>query len=77
MRTEPKIRFKEFTDAWEQRKLGEHAIIKGRLGWKSLKQEEYTLEGPSMIAGKHIVNGKIDWTKVDHIPDWRYDESPE
>lgn len=77
MRTEPKIRFKEFTDAWEQRKLGGHAIIKGRLGWKSLKQEEYTLEGPSMIAGKHIVNGKIDWTKVDHIPDWRYDESPE
>lgn len=73
----PNIRFEGYTDAWEQRKLGEHAIIKGRLGWKSLKQEEYTLEGPSMIAGKHIVNGKIDWTKVDHIPDWRYDESPE
>ncbi len=73
----PNIRFKNYTDTWEQRKLGEHAIIKGRLGWKSLKQEEYTLEGPSMIAGKHIVNGKIDWTKVDHIPDWRYDESPE
>lgn len=73
----PEIRFAKFTDAWEQRKLGEHAIIKGRLGWKSLKQEEYTNEGPCMIAGKHISNGIIDWSKVDHIPQWRYDESPE
>ncbi|HHW39213.1 MAG TPA: hypothetical protein GXX18_18585 [Bacillales bacterium] len=65
------------THAWERRKLGDHAIIKGRLGWKSLKQEEYTEEGPSMIAGKHISDGHIDWCKVDHIPRWRYDESPE
>ena len=27
MRTEPKIRFKEFTDAWEQHKLGEVADV--------------------------------------------------
>jgi restriction endonuclease S subunit len=70
-------RFKGFADPWEQRKLGEHAIIKGRLGWKSLKQDEYTKTGPSMIAGKHIQNGIIDWQNVDHIPQWRYDESPE
>lgn len=73
----PKIRFKGFTDGWKQCELGKNAIIKGRLGWKSLKQEEYTNEGPSMIAGKHIRNGIIDWSKVDHIPQWRYDESPE
>ncbi|WP_454055061.1 restriction endonuclease subunit S [Clostridium sp. Marseille-Q7071] len=73
----PELRFPGFTDAWEQRKLGDNAIIKGRLGWKSLKQNEYTDEGPSMIAGKHISDGIIDWTKVDHIPQWRYDESPE
>ncbi|ARO00133.1 hypothetical protein BIZ31_03835 [Lactiplantibacillus plantarum] len=30
-----------------------------------------------MIAGRHIVNGEIDWGKVDHIPEWRYQESPE
>ena len=57
--------------------MGDSAIIKGRLGWKSLKQEEYLEEGPSMIAGRHISNGIIKWGEVDHIPMWRYDESPE
>lgn len=30
-----------------------------------------------MIAGKHIENGHINWSMVDHIPEWRYIESPE
>jgi len=68
---------KNTTTAWEQRKLGDYAIIKGRLGWKSLKQEEYTDSGPSMIAGRHIKHGNIQWKLVDHIPEWRYEESPE
>ncbi|MCF1676467.1 restriction endonuclease subunit S [Tetragenococcus halophilus] len=51
--------------------------MKGRLGWKSLKQEEYLPNGPNLIAGKHISKGIIDWKQVDHIPEWRYEESPE
>src|SRR5699024_2052703 len=62
---------------WNKIKLGDYAIIKGRLGWKSLKKEEYIDNGPSMIAGRHIKNGIIDWNEVDHIPLWRYEESPE
>lgn len=73
----PEIRLNGFEGEWENLRLGNCAIIKGRLGWKSLKQEEYTEVGPSMIAGKHIKNGVIDWGEVDHIPQWRYDESPE
>ncbi|MGB5989177.1 MAG: restriction endonuclease subunit S [Marinifilaceae bacterium] len=73
----PEIRFSGFTGAWVELTLGEHAIIKGRLGWKSLKHNEYLDEGPSMIAGRHIKNGVIDWSSVDYIPQWRYDESPE
>ena len=75
--TVPEIRLNGFEGEWENLRLGDCAIIKGRLGWKSLKQEEYTEVGPSMIAGKHIKNGVIDWGEVDHIPQWRYDESPE
>ena len=75
--TVPEIRLDGFEGEWENLRLGDCAIIKGRLGWKSLKQEEYTEVGPSMIAGKHIKNGVIDWGEVDHIPQWRYDESPE
>ncbi|WP_317766649.1 restriction endonuclease subunit S [Pediococcus ethanolidurans] len=64
---------------WEQRKLGDLATIKGRLGWKSLKQEEYTdnKNDPAMIAGRHIRSGCINWNLVDHIPMWRYEESLE
>lgn len=75
--TVPDIRLDGFEGEWENIRLGDCAIIKGRLGWKSLKQEEYTEVGPSMIAGKHIKNGVIDWGKVDHIPQWRYEESPD
>lgn len=75
--TVPEIRLDGFEGEWENIRLGDCAIIKGRLGWKSLKQEEYTEVGPSMIAGKHIKNGVIDWGKVDHIPQWRYEESPD
>lgn len=73
----PRLRFKEFDEDWNLIKLGEHSSIKGRLGWKSLKQEEYTVDGPYMVAGRHIKNGNIDWESVDHIPQWRYEESPD
>ena len=73
----PKLRFKEFSGDWELATLGDSAYIKGRIGWKNLKQEEYTEEGPYLIAGKHISNGIIDWNKCDHISMERYDESPE
>ena len=73
----PEIRLKGFSGKWKICELGKHSIIKGRLGWKSLKQNEYLDDGPSMIAGRHIVNGQIKWNEVDHIPEWRYFESPE
>ncbi|HFQ3060538.1 restriction endonuclease subunit S [Enterobacter sp. UPMP2061] len=75
--TIPEIRFKGYSNEWFEVKLGEVARIKGRLGWKSLKQNEYLSDGPAMIAGKHIENGHINWSTVDHIPEWRYIESPE
>ncbi|QDK19053.1 restriction endonuclease subunit S [Leclercia adecarboxylata] len=75
--TIPEVRFKGFSNNWFEVKLGEIARIKGRLGWKSLKQNEYLSDGPAMIAGKHIENGHINWSKIDHIPEWRYIESPE
>lgn len=73
----PSLRFPEFNNNWELIKLEDNAIIKGRIGWKNLKSEEYTEEGPSLIAGKHINNGIINWEDCDHITIERYDESPE
>ncbi|HEI6416917.1 TPA: restriction endonuclease subunit S [Staphylococcus aureus] len=74
----PELRFPEFEGEWEEKKLGENAIIKGRLGWKGLKQSEYLEKGYAyLIANKHINSGHINWEKADQISRYRYEESPE
>jgi type I restriction enzyme, S subunit len=62
---------------WEMARLGEYAYIKARIGWRGLASDEYTEDGPYLIAGSHIVRDKILWEKCDHISEFRYDESPE
>jgi len=62
---------------WSIEKLKNHGIIKVRIGWKNLKQAEYTQNGPYLISGKHINNGKIQWDTCDHISEERYLQSPE
>ena len=62
---------------WEVRQLGENAHIKARIGWRGLSADEYTKDGPLLVAGKHIRGARIDWGSCDHISEFRYDESPE
>ena len=64
-------------DGWSEIRLGDHAHIAGRIGWKGLKAEEYTDTGPYLIAGKHIRGTKIAWDECDHLSNHRYEESPE
>jgi type I restriction enzyme, S subunit len=63
--------------SWEYVQLKDHAIVKGRVGWKGLKQSEYIENGPHLIASKHIKSGKIQWDNCDHITEERYQESYE
>ncbi len=48
----PKIRFKGFTDAWEQRKLGEVAPLRGGFAFKS---SEYDSDGIPIIRISNIL----------------------
>lgn len=74
----PELRFPEFSGEWEEKRLGDYAYIKGRLGWKGLKQEEYVESGYAhLIASKHIKNGYIMWSSTDQINEFRYKESLE
>ena len=51
----PKIRFKGFTDDWEQRKVGDQMYIKSRIGWQALTKQEYLSEGDYyLITGTDI-----------------------
>ncbi|MCF2624557.1 restriction endonuclease subunit S, partial [Ligilactobacillus salivarius] len=38
--TVPEVRFPGFTDAWEQRKLGEVVNLRGRIGFRGYKQTD-------------------------------------
>ena len=64
-------------DSWRAARLGDHADIRARIGWRGLSANEYVDSGPFLIAGKHIVSGSVDWNACDHLTDYRYRESPE
>ncbi len=66
-----------FADVWPVGRLGDHAVVKARLGWKGLKAEEYVEAGPYFLATPNLRRGGIDFENVNHITQWRYDESPE
>lgn len=59
----PEIRFKGFTDPWEQRKLSDQMFIKSRIGWQALTKKEYLetgdyylITGTDIDEDKHIVD---------------------
>ena len=59
-------------------KLGNYLYIKGRIGWKGLKKEEYLIDGDyRIINGESLTDRGIDWSKAGFITKERYDESPE
>ena len=62
---------------WEVDKLENHLFIKGRIGWKNLKNSEYGGNGPFIITGIQIKDKKIAWNECAHITEERYLESPE
>ena len=45
MDKKPKIRFKGFDDAWEQRKLSSIATMHARIGWQNLRTSEFLDRG--------------------------------
>ena len=67
----------EIPNDWIVDKLGDKAYIKARIGWRGLSSDEYTDEGPYLVAGKHIKGSKILWDECDHISIERYNESSE
>ena len=59
-------------------KLGDYLYIKGRIGWKGLKKDEYLEHSDfRIINGESLTKAGIDWLKAGYISQSRYDESPE
>jgi type I restriction enzyme, S subunit len=84
MGSEQQTKFKEteigmIPEDWEFDYLINHLYIKGRIGWKGLQKSEYLKDGEGIliINGTQIQENKMDWSKCERVPEWRYDESPE
>jgi type I restriction enzyme S subunit len=76
----PKIRFKGFTDAWEQRKVGEVSLLRGRIGFRGYTREDLVQahQGAVTFSPSDIDDhGNLSLINNDYISFFKYDESPE
>ena len=72
----PEIRFAGFTDAWEQRKLGDDMYIKARIGWQALTKSEYLSSGDYyLITGTDIDENThtVDLSRCFYVSKERFD----
>ena len=71
----PKLRFKGFDDAWEQRKLSELATMHARIGWQNLRTSEFLDSGDYMlITGTDFEDGKVNYSTCHYVEKERYDQ---
>ena len=71
----PAIRFKGFTEDWEQRKLGDIARMHARIGWQNLRTSEFLDQGDYyLITGTDFDNGEIDFAHCHYVGKDRFDQ---
>ena len=62
---------------WNTIKLKYCTYIRARLGWKALKADEYVEIGFPFLSAFNIVSNTLQFTNLNYINQFRYDESPE
>ena len=71
----PRIRFKGFSDAWEQRKLSELTSMHARIGWQNLRTSEFLKNGDYMlITGTDFDDGAINYSTCHYVDRERYEQ---
>ena len=71
----PNIRFKGFTDDWEQRKLSELTSMHARIGWQNLRTSEFLNSGDYMlITGTDFNDGAINFSTCHYVERERYEQ---
>lgn len=60
-------------EGWVEKRLGEVATLKARIGWQGLTTAEYKKTGDYyLITGTEFKNGFIDWGKCVFVDEQRY-----
>jgi len=62
---------------WDLKKIKHGSYVKGRIGWKGLKSDEFLMEGFAyLITGTDFNNGIVNWNTCYYIDQERYEEDP-
>lgn len=67
----------EVPEYWALSRIKEKGSVRGRVGWKALKADEYVDEGYIFLSTPNIKEKNIDFENVNYITYERYIESPE
>ena len=71
----PRLRFKGFTEAWEQRKLSDLTSMHARIGWQNLRTSEFLDSGNYMlITGTDFNDGAINFSTCHYVERERYEQ---
>ncbi len=71
----PELRFADFSEEWEQRKLSELATMNARIGWQNLRTSEFLCYGDYMlITGTDFKDGAIDYSSIHYIEKERFEQ---
>ena len=62
---------------WGLSRIKQKGTVRGRVGWKALKADEYVDEGYIFLSTPNIKEKDIDFANVNYITYERYIESPE
>ncbi|MEV6804987.1 restriction endonuclease subunit S [Streptomyces sp. NPDC051132] len=62
---------------WAETRLDRVATVNARIGWKALTASEYRTDGYAFLATPNIKKSEIDFSNVNYISEFRYNESPE
>lgn len=58
---------------WEIGTIGKDCVLKARIGWQSLRTDEYLESGEyGLITGTDLNNGLVDWKTCSFVSEWRY-----
>lgn len=67
----------EIAESWETKKIKHSCYVKGRIGWKGLKTDDYLDEGYAyLVTGTDFTGQVVDWSRCHYIDKERYDEDP-
>lgn len=61
---------------WRLKRIKHTTYVKGRIGWKGLRSDEFTDEGPYLVTGTDFVQGRVNWDSCYHVSEQRYEEDP-